>query len=155
MKSKIVTCTHAHMHAHMHARTHARTHACTTHILIPCKQAVDVFYMPYSGFLSREKTFMNCLKIDFRRENFREFVVTQCTTPTSTVSNCLKIDFRRENFRESSQKREIRKSFLLRKKPAIRYIIVSGCRCVLYTLLFLTVFFFEICIILSGDSLNK
>ena len=43
---------------------------------------------------------MNCLKIDFRRENFREFAVTQCTTPTSAVSNCLKIDFRRENFRE-------------------------------------------------------
>ena len=54
----------------------------------------------YSGFLSREKTFANCLKIDFCRENFCEFVVTQCTTSTSAVSNCLKIDFCRENFCE-------------------------------------------------------
>ena len=64
---------------------------------------------------------MNCLKIDFRRENFRKIVVTQCTTPTSTVTNCLKIDFRGESFRESPQKCEIRESFHLRKKPAIRY----------------------------------
>ena len=53
----------------------------------------------YCGFLLREKTFVNYLKIDFHGENFREFAVTQCTTPTSTVSNCLKIDFRGENFR--------------------------------------------------------
>ena len=93
---------------------------------------------------------MNCLKIDFRGESLREFVLTQCTTHTSAVSNCLKIDFREENFRkfavtqcttpisavsnclkllyifgekthESPQKREIRSSFLSRKKPAIRY----------------------------------
>ena len=78
--------------------------------------------IPHSGFLSREKTLANCFKIDFRGENFREFAVTQCTTPTSAVSNCLKIYFRGENFRESPQKREIRESFLLRKKPVIRYI---------------------------------
>ena len=60
--------------------------------------------LPYRGFLSREKTFANCLKTDFRRENFREFAVTQSTTPTSAVSNCLKIDFHGENFRESPQK---------------------------------------------------
>ena len=47
-----------------------------------------------SGFLSWEKTFVNCLKIDFSGENFREFTVTQCTIPTNVVSNCLKIDFR-------------------------------------------------------------
>ena len=57
-------------------------------------------YRIYSGFLSWEKTFENCLKIDFHRENIRKFVVTQCTTPTSAVSNCLKIDFHRENFHE-------------------------------------------------------
>ena len=70
--------------------------------------------IPYcSGFLSREKTFANCLKIDFREENFREFAVTQCTAPTSAVSNyCYKIDFRGESFRESPQKREIRECFL-------------------------------------------
>ena len=28
--------------------------------------------VPYSGFLSREKTFANCLKIGFRGENFRD-----------------------------------------------------------------------------------
>ena len=78
-------------------------------------------YVPYSGFLSRDKTFANCIKIDFCGENFREFVVTQCTTSTSTVSNCLKMDFRGENFRESPLKREIRESFLPRKKPAIQY----------------------------------
>ena len=94
--------------------------------------------IPYSWFLSLEKTFANCLKIDFHGEsefavqcttptsavsnclkidfhgeNFCEFAVTQWTTPTSAVSNCLKIDFPGENFRESPQKREIR------KKPAI------------------------------------
>ena len=30
--------------------------------------------VPYSGFLSREKTFANCLKVDFRRENFRKLL---------------------------------------------------------------------------------
>ena len=55
------------------------------------------YVVPYSGFLSREKTFANCLKIDFRGENFRE----------------------------SPQKREIRESFLPRKKPAIRYVGVQ------------------------------
>ena len=118
MKSKIVTCTYMHARTHTctHTCTHTRTHthACTTHIRMPCKQAVDVFYMPYSGFLLREKTFVNYLKIDFCGENFRGFVVTQCTTPTSAVSNCLKSDFRGENFRKSSQKRKIRKSFLPR-----------------------------------------
>ena len=67
---------------------------------------------------------MNCLKIDFRGENVCEFAVTQCTTPTSAVSNCLKIDFRRENFQELPQKRKIRESFLLRMKPAIRYMYI-------------------------------
>ena len=50
-----------------------------------------------AGFLSREKTFVNYLKIDFRGENISKFAVTQCTTPTSIVSNRLKIDFHREN----------------------------------------------------------
>ena len=71
-----------------------------------------MYCIPYSGFLLWEKTFANCLKIDFRRENFHEFVVTQCTTPTSVVSNCLKIDFHRETFRESPQECKIRESFL-------------------------------------------
>ena len=31
---------------------------------------VDSLCIPYSGFLSREKSFANCLKIDFRGENF-------------------------------------------------------------------------------------
>ena len=88
--------------------------------------------VPYSGFLSREKTFANCLKVDFRGENFREFAGTQCTTPTSAVSNCLKIDFRRESFRKSPLKREIRESFLPRKKPAIRY---NMCKTTITTLL--------------------
>ena len=79
--------------------------------------------VPYSRFLLREKTFANCLKIDFRGENLREFAVTQCTTSTSAVSNCLKIDFRRENFSKSPQKRKIRERFLPRKKPAIGYIL--------------------------------
>ena len=79
--------------------------------------------IPYnSGFLSREKTFANCLKIDFRGENFREFVVTQCTTPTTAVSNCLKIYFCGEKIHELAQKCEICESFLPEKKPAIRYI---------------------------------
>ena len=74
--------------------------------------------LPYSGFLSREKTFANCLKIDFRGENFREFAVTQCTTPTSAVSKyCLKIDFRGENFRKSPQKRELAKVFSRERNP--------------------------------------
>ena len=64
-----------------------------------------------AGFF-RWITFANYLKADFRGENVREFVVTQCTTPTSAVSNCLKIDFRRQkNTRKSPQKREIRESF--------------------------------------------
>ena len=92
--------------------------------------------LPYSGFLSREKTiFANCLKIDFRRENFREFAVTQCTTPTNVVSNYLKIDFRRENFHESPQKREIRESFLPRKKPAMRYNWRNSLKCKVPSLL--------------------
>ena len=75
--------------------------------------------LPYGGFLSREKTFANYLKIDFRGENFREFAVTQCTTPTSAVSNyCLKIDFRGENSRIATETRNSRR-FLPRKK--IRY----------------------------------
>ena len=81
-----------------------------------------MYRIPYSGFLSREETFANCLKIDFRRENFREFAVTQCPTPTSAVSNCLKIDFRGENFRESPQKREIGESFLPKET---RYTVYS------------------------------
>ena len=72
--------------------------------------------LPYSGFLSREKTFANCLKIDFRGKNFRKFAVTQCTTPTSAVSNCLKIDFRGENVRELPQKREIREKVFSRER---------------------------------------
>ena len=55
-------------------------------------------HVPYSGFLSREKTSANCLKIEFCRENYHEFAVTQCTTPTNAVSNCFKIDFRGKNF---------------------------------------------------------
>ena len=47
--------------------------------------------------LSGENTSVNCLKIDFRRENFREFVAIQRITPTSAVSNCLKMYVRREN----------------------------------------------------------
>ena len=74
--------------------------------------------IPHSGFLSREKTFANCLKIDFCGEN-----LTQCTTPTSAVSNCLKIEFRGENFRELLQRSKISlKVFLLLKKPAIWYV---------------------------------
>ena len=30
--------------------------------------------VPYDGFLSQEKTFTNCLKVDFRGENFRELL---------------------------------------------------------------------------------
>ena len=113
---------------------------------------VSSIHTVYSGFLSREKTFANCLKIDFHGENCREFAVTQCTTPTSAVSNCLKIEFHgencrefavtqcttptsavsnclkiefhRENFRGSPQKCEIRESFLPRKKPAIRLVML-------------------------------
>ena len=49
---------------------------------------------PYSRFSFAEIFFC---ETDFCGENFREFAVTQCTTPTRTVSNCLKIDFRGEN----------------------------------------------------------
>ena len=39
-------------------------------LLLLC--TVHTRYISYSGFLSQEKTFANCLKIDFRGENFRE-----------------------------------------------------------------------------------
>ena len=42
--------------------------------------------IPYSGFLLRVKTFVNCLKIDFREENFRGFTVSQFATPINTAS---------------------------------------------------------------------
>ena len=42
--------------------------------------------VPYSGFLLRLKTFANCLKIDFRGENFCGFTVSQFTTPINTAS---------------------------------------------------------------------
>ena len=74
-------------------------------------------YVPYSRFLSWEKTFAELLENRFRGENFHELAINQCTTPTSAVSNRLKIDFCGENFRESLQKHEIRESFLPRKKP--------------------------------------
>ena len=78
--------------------------------------------IPYSGFLSREKTSANCLKIDFHGENLREFAVTQCTPrPTNAVSNCLKIDFCGETFANRHRKR---KSFIPEKKPTVRVILL-------------------------------
>ena len=58
-------------------------------LLESTEDETSLLVIPNSGFLSREKTFTNCLKIDFRGENFREL----------------------------PQKHEIRKSFLPRKKP--------------------------------------
>ena len=39
--------------------------------------------LPYSGILSREKTFANCEKYDFRGENFRGSLA--CATPMNAT----------------------------------------------------------------------
>ena len=65
--------------------------------------------LPYSGKLSREKTFANWWKYDFRGENFRAFAMPKDATPQIS----------RRKF--SRIAREIRESFLPWKFYAIRY----------------------------------
>ena len=64
--------------------------------------------IPHSRFHSWDKTFRKSAKINFHRESFNEFAVTQCTTPTSAAS---KISFCGGNFCESPRKCKIIKSF--------------------------------------------
>ena len=49
--------------------------------LYPCSLHTPTLCIPYSGYLSHVKSFVNCLKIDFCGENIRRFTVTQFTTP--------------------------------------------------------------------------
>ena len=50
---------------------------------VVCTESSWNSHLPYSGFISREKTFMSCLKIYFDRENFHGFAETQFATPTN------------------------------------------------------------------------
>ena len=72
-------------------------------------------WVPYSGKLSREKTFANWWKIHFSRRKRSRIA------PFSCANGCHAPKFRRDNFHEQSQNHEIRESFLPRKFPTIRY----------------------------------
>ena len=54
--------------------------------LYPCSLHTPTLCIPYSGYLSHVKSFVNCLKIDFCGENFCRFMATQFATPINVAS---------------------------------------------------------------------
>ena len=55
----------------------------------------------YTGFTSWEKTFTNCLKIDFGGENFCRFAVIQFATPTNMHQNVTGLNLRTTKARDT------------------------------------------------------
>ena len=89
-------------------------------IITPGCTSAQASVVPYSGKLSRDKTFTNLWTIRFRGENFCGFTTDRILCKVGHTH------FRGENFHEWHQIREIRESFLPRNFPTTRHKDIYG-----------------------------